>query len=263
MKANRKARQFLFYIKKLKSYLINSPRSIFGFFLLLVLKRHDIKNLMQAFDRKKILVIGSGPSLDLISQEMIDKYDTVVFLNAAIRTAKKFDFSGSEKFFFNSDLYRFNELRKELCQLDQYWYFIFIPIHLHLVFSIIRFKRNRNVYLLLPQYRVGCAFEKNVTNSFITYAHSERVDIGKDLTSNQERVPVFPYSVALSAFNFLVASNASIIHHIGCDFGEGRSHYAAQPSASFSYRKIKMWLSRIEKAALAKSIDLSPGKKSL
>jgi len=245
------------YFKNIKFILIyikNSLISLISFTIIKLIPKKDISKLVNSLKNKKVLVLGSGPSLDKLTQEIIDRYEAVFFLNSSINVSKLFNFNEKEKFFFNSDLFRFKQLKNEIYSLDNTWLHVFIPIHLQLFFSFLPFYFNKNVFLIIPKYRVGTPFEKNVTKSLITYSHQKSHNIRNLL--NIDNFKTFPYTVALNSFFFLISCKVNKIHYLGCDFSKGRSSYTNDQGISiFSNNKINLWVNRLKKLSENYSID--------
>ena len=245
------------YIKKIKFILIyikNSFISLISFIIVKTIPKKDISKLINSLNNKKVLVLGSGPSLDKLTQEIIDRYEAIFFLNNSINVSKIFNFNKKQKFFFNSDLFRFKQLKNEIYSLDSTWFFIFIPIHLQLFLSFLPFLFHKNVFIIVPRYRVGTPFEKNVTKSLVTYLHQKNHNIKNFIDINNYKV--FPYTVALNSFFFLISCKVNKIHYLGCDFSNGRSSYTNDKGASsFSKNKINLWVNKLKKLSENYSID--------
>mgnify|MGYP006086511303 FL=1 len=170
-------------IRSLYTYTKNSFISLFSFIIIKFIPKKDIFKIIHLLKNKKVLVLGTGPSLDKSNQDLINNYEVIIFLNNLIIILKIFNFN-QKKIFFNSDLFRFRKLKKQIYSLDNTWIYIFIPIHLQLFFSFILFYFEKNVFLLIPKYRIGLPFEKNVTNSIITYDLAQNQDTKKILDIN-------------------------------------------------------------------------------
>ena len=241
-------------IKSLYTYIKNSFISIFSFVIIKFIPKKDIFEIIQSLENKKVLVLGSGPSLDKLNQNLINNYEVVFFLNSAISSLESYNFNQNKKILFNSDLFRFKELKKKIYSFNETWSFIFIPIHLQLFFSFISFYFKRNIFLLMPKYRIGFPFEKNVTKSIITYDIAKNKDTKNFLDVNNFKV--FPHTVALNAFYFLISCKASQIHYLGCDFSSGQSKLANYKGVSnFSNNKIYLWVNKLKQLSKNYSTD--------
>lgn len=238
--------KYTIYIKALYTYIKNSIISISSFILIKLIPKKNIFEIINFLKNKKVLVLGTGPSLDKLNQDLIDRYEAIFFLNNSITAIKNFDFSKKKKIFFNSDLFKFKQLKKKIYSLDNTWVYIFIPIHLQLFFNLILFCLKRNVFLLMPKYKIGLPFEKNVTKSIITYDLAKNEDTKKIL--NIKNFRSFPYTVALNAFYFLIFCKVSQIHYLGCDFNSGKSIIADEKAVSdFSKQKIYLWINKLKR----------------
>ena len=213
--------KYVTLFKSIYTYIKNSLISFFTFIIIKFLKKRDILELFDLLKNKKVLVLGTGPSLNNLNQDLIDSYEVIFFLNNAISVSKIFNFNHKIKIFFNFDLFIFKEFKKEIYSLDENWKFIFIPIHLQLFFSFLKFYFKKKVFLLIPKYRIGSPFEKNVTKSFITYELAKNQDAKNILSLSNFRA--FPHTVALNAFYFLISAKVSQLHYLGCDFSAGKS----------------------------------------
>ena len=241
-------------IRSLYIYTRNSFISLFSFIIIKFISKKNIFEIIDLLKNKKVLVLGTGPSLDKLNQDLINNYEVIIFLNNSISILKIFNFN-QKKIFFNSDLFRFRKLKKQIYSLDNTWIYIFIPIHLQLFFSFILFYFEKNVFLLIPKYRIGLPFEKNVTNSIITYDLAQNQDTKKILDINNFKI--FPHTVALNAFYFLISCKVSQIHYLGCDFTSGNSIKLTENGwrSNLSKKKIYLWVNKLKKLSKKYSIN--------
>jgi hypothetical protein len=241
-------------IRSLYIYTRNSFISLFSFIIIKFIPKKNIFEIIDLLKNKKVLVLGTGPSLDKLNQDLINNYEVIIFLNNSISILKIFNFN-QKKIFFNSDLFRFRKLKKQIYSLDNTWIYIFIPIHLQLFFSFILFYFEKNVFLLIPKYRIGLPFEKNVTNSIITYDLAQNQDTKKILDINNFKI--FPHTVALNAFYFLISCKVSQIHYLGCDFTSGNSIKLTENGfrSNLSKKKIYLWVNKLKKLSKKYSIN--------
>ncbi len=246
--------KYIIFIKSLYTYTKNSLISFLSFLIIKLIPKKNILKLITSLENKNVLVLGTGPSLDKLNQKLIDEYDIIFFLNNAINVSKIFNFEKKKKIFFNSDLFRFKQLKKNISTLDNSWIYVFIPIHLQLFLSFIYFYFNRNAYLLVPKYRIGFPFEKNVTKSFITYCLAGNYETKNKLNINNFKA--FPHTVALNAFYFLISSRVNKLHYLGCDFSSGKSSYTQYKGAgNLKNKKVYLWVNKLKKLSKYYSID--------
>ncbi len=246
--------KYIFYIKTIYTYLKNSFISVISFITIKVIPKKNTLDLINSLKSKKVLVLGTGPSLNKLDQNLIDNYDVIIFLNNAISVSKIFNFEEKRKIVFNSDLFRFKQLKSNLNSLDKSWTFFFIPIHLQLFFSFVYFYFKKNVYLLIPEYKIGFPFEKHVTKSIITYRLAGNQDTKSIINLNNFRC--FPHTSALNIFYFLISCKIAQLHYLGCDFSTGQSTFTKYKGIhDFSNKKIYLWINKFKKLSKNYSID--------
>ena len=71
--------KYITYIKNLYTYLKNSFISFFSFALIKFIPKKNISDLIHSLKNKKVLVLGTGPSLYKLNQDLINNYDVVFF----------------------------------------------------------------------------------------------------------------------------------------------------------------------------------------
>ena len=246
--------KFIIFIRQTLSYLKNSFISLFSFIVIKIIPKANIEKLFNSLENKKILVLGTGPSLDKINQNLINKYNVIIFLNNAINLSKKFNFASKEKIVINSDLFRFLQMKKILINLDDTWKHIFIILHLQLFFNFLFFYFKKKVFLIIPKYRIGFPSEKNVNKSIITYKHATNDDLRFGL--NLKNFKSLPHTVALNAFYLLISCRVNQLHYLGCDFNYGNSNLTQYRGISnFSNKKIYLWINKLKKLAKKNSLD--------
>ena len=246
--------KYITLIRHVYTYSRDSLISLFSFFILKLVPKKGILDFINSLKSKKVLVLGTGPSLNQLSQDLIDNYEVVFFLNNAINVSDIFNFNQKRKIIFNSDLFRFKDAKKKFYTLDKTWEYIFVPSHLQLFFSFILFYLKKKVLLLIPKYRLGSPFEKHVTKSIITYDLAKNHDTKNILKVDSFKV--FPHSVALSVFHFLISCKVSQIHYLGCDFSSGKSLFVKYKGTSdFTNKKIYLWVNKLKKLSKNYSID--------
>ena len=246
--------KYITYIRYIYIYIRNSIISLLSFLIINLIPRKNIKKLTEILRNKKVLVLGSGPSLDKLNQDIIDNYDVIFFLNNSISIAKVYNFNNKTKILFNSDLFRFKQLKNKIYSLDKTWIYIFVPVHLQLFFNFIFFYFTKKIYLIIPKFRIGHPFEKNVTKSIITYSLATNDDTKKILDFNNFKA--FPHTVALNTFYFLISCKVSHLHYLGCDFNQGSSSLSSDNGPSnFLNKKIYLWVNKFKKLSDLYLID--------
>jgi hypothetical protein len=116
-----------------------------------------------------------------------------------------------------------------------------------LFFCFIFFYLEKNVFLLVPKYRIGFPFEKNVTKSIVTYDLAQNQNTKKILDISNFKC--FPHTIFLNVFYFLISCKVSQIHYLGCDFTEGNALITKDNIgvSDFSNMKIYLWVNRLKK----------------
>ena len=71
--------KYITYIRYIYIYIRNSIISLLSFLIINLIPRKNIKKLTEILRNKKVLVLGSGPSLDKLNQDIIDNYDVIFF----------------------------------------------------------------------------------------------------------------------------------------------------------------------------------------
>ena len=244
--------KYIIFIKSLYFYIKNSFISLFSFVIIKFIPQKNIFKIIHSLKNKKVLVLGSGPSLNKLNQDLINNYEVIIFLNYAISVEKIFNFNNKKKIFFFADLFRYKEIKKDHF-FDKECIYIFIPIHLQFFFTLISLYFKKNLFFLTPKYRIGSLFEKNVTKSIITYVLAQNDDTKKNLDVNNFRI--FPHTGALSAFYFLISCKVNQVHYLGCDFSTGQSIFTKYKSSSFSKKKIYLWINKFKKLSKRYSVD--------
>ena len=105
--------KYITFIRSLFTYIKNSFISLFSFIIIKYIPKKNIFEIINPLKNKKVLVLGTGPSLDKLNQDLINNYEVVIFLNNSISVLKSFNFNQKKKIFFNSDLFKFKQLKKK------------------------------------------------------------------------------------------------------------------------------------------------------
>ena len=207
---------------RLGAWLRRELFPIYALFLIVVypfkLTNYNIKWLHS----KRILILGTGPSLDLLTDEMLANYELIVFLNGAIRISSQLNFKGKKKIFFCTDLHAFRVYKDDILQLELDWLFIVVPLFFREFPSQLRMLLRRKAYLLMPYFSLfgfagdfGFNQSRRFCASFIGYKYVKRC------ARVTLKIPFFfrpfPRSVALNAVWFALLAKVSCIHYLGCD----------------------------------------------
>lgn len=183
---------------------------------------------------RRVLIVGSGPSLDAVDDDFFAGFDTVIHINFAIRRAQ----AQNANYFFTTDLGPVGELLdtiggetfvglgQERC--------IYAPIFLdqwHMVKPA-----GRALFTFL---RYDSAVWTTQTGSIgpirlpytLRYAPRQPDWSCFDLPRRGRALPILCHSSALTAILFAAMNGARDIGLIGCDFSTGRAKSAQSSQA--------------------------------
>ena len=219
--------------KKLYWALTVPMSSRFGYIKLKkISKKFDSTEWLDSFSHKKILIVGTGPSLDKIDKNYFLGFDTVVYINHAIKCSGNI----KNEYFFSTDV----NVVKDISNKDYYQNIkiigknksIVAPIFFQQVFFLKKefikdfswISANRAAFKIhntsrslfgfnLPVTAVFWPIQPNVSSLEYWFSQNNQV---KDF-------PVMETTSALSAILFTAKYNPKEISLIGCDFGAGRS----------------------------------------
>lgn len=189
---------------------------------------------------KRVLIVGSGPSLDKVAPGFFDDFDTIIYINFALKRMRG---TGSE-YFFTTDLgpvrefidayeeKAFLRLGKDRCvyapiYLDQYS--MMKPAGREL-FSWLRFDnagwRTQSVKLARMKL-AGLKLDKLTVPLVLRY-HPRQPDWDAfQLPSGGRTLPILDHTSALTAVLFAAMHGSRSIGLIGCDFSAGRASTVA------------------------------------
>lgn len=175
---------------------------------------------------KRVLVVGSGPSLDRVDSDFFDGFDAVLYINFAIRRLRH----RPTEYFFTTDIgpFRefvdahgaavFEELGKEHCVfapifLDQYQ---MMTTRGRALFSWMRYDRAE---IRVRPIKVG-----PLRLPLMIRYHPRQPDWEAFvLPAAGRRIPVLDHTSALTAVVFAATMGAREIGMIGCDLSAGRA----------------------------------------
>lgn len=179
------------------------------------------------FSGKRVLVIGTGPSLDKFDQAYFDSFDVHVCINQAyllkIRSRKRY--------FFSTDPARTYEVMTQVEESRSEYRFypevcIILPNH----FDVPRQRKKEIVGSLtwLHPQRVRLQWlraGKRAITPVLASSRSSNADL-KDWLEKKGKVghaPFFPHTSAISAVAFVAKYRPSVVRLVGCDFSIGRA----------------------------------------
>tara|TARA_X000000950_G_C13911190_1_gene659041 strand:+ start:1128 stop:1877 length:750 start_codon:yes stop_codon:yes gene_type:complete len=241
-------------MKYFLKYLIKSIKSFTGYLIFSILVKS--KGNFPTLNGKKILVLGTGPSLEKLSQKTIDEYDVIFLITHAIKLLNKFNFKKKEVVFYCADGLGLYEVNNEVKNKNIY-NLIFI-IH-YFRFSFLMTLNYKKVKYIFSKVKLTNSYNKrDRTNSILSEKFfTKKNDIYQNFHNN---VNVFPYTGSLSLFHFLILNHAKIVHALGCDYNNGRTQIVTTTKLKSTFNKqrskILLWFKLLQKLALSKNCEL-------
>ena len=66
--------KYIIFLRSIYTYIKNSFISLFSFLLIKIIPKKNISQLINTLKNKKVLVLGTGPSLNDLNQNLIEKH---------------------------------------------------------------------------------------------------------------------------------------------------------------------------------------------
>ncbi|MEO0031008.1 MAG: hypothetical protein RIS94_766 [Pseudomonadota bacterium] len=183
---------------------------------------------------KRVLVVGSGPSLDRVDDAFFDRFDVVIYINFAIRRRREV----VPEYFFTTDI---GPTREFLDAYDDAVFHALGPAHC--IFAPVfldQFQmmtpRGRALFTWLAfdkgALRVQWAKAGPLRLPVILRYHPRQPDWDTfRLPHGGRHLPVVDHTSALSAILFAAMNGAHSVGMIGCDFSAGRAASVASLQA--------------------------------
>lgn len=182
------------------------------------------------FARHRVLVMGSGPSLDRVDDRFVSDYDSVVHINFALRRAR----GRASDYFFTTDAGPIRQYgaahgfadfaalgpeRAIFAPVFQDQWHAFTPA-------------GRALFTWLAPDRTGWRLQRARGLPLVWRRHpvQPRWDSFR-LPAPGRTLPVLDHSSALTAVMFAAIHGARTVDLIGCDFAAGRALSAESPQA--------------------------------
>lgn len=194
--------------------------------------KKDRKDWVRSFYDNKVLIVGSGPSLDKVDESYFLKFDTIVYINHAVKCSGKIN----DEYFFSTDINVVKGIEDK-----EYWRkivgfgnakSIVAPIFFQQsLFMSKYFKESfswivahKAFYKIHKMSRLVLGIRFPVTAVYWPEQPDERILDNWFLQENQiDFFPVIETTSALSALLFVAKYKPQYISLIGCDFSAGRS----------------------------------------
>lgn len=195
-------------------------------------KKKDCLEWRESFSAKKVLIVGTGPSLDNVSDEYFLNFDTIVYINHAIKCSGKVE----DEYFFSTDV----DVVKGIADKPYFKKIetignvksVLAPIFFQQVFFLKnKFKKSFS-WLVASEasykiHRISKSFfDFNFPVTAVFWPKQPDIEELDIWFSQKQQVCFFPVvesTSALSAILFVAKYRPLQVSLIGCDFGVGRS----------------------------------------
>lgn len=192
----------------------------------------DNKKWISSFYNKKILIVGTGPSLDNVNENYFLNFDAIIYINHAIKCSGKVE----DEYFFSTDVNVVkgisNKPYYEKIQKIGSEKSILAPIFFQQVFFIKKEFKERFSWIIASQaaYRIHkmnkSFFGFHMPVTAVYWPKQPETNELEFWFAQQNQVTFFPViesTSALSAILFVAKYSPEHISLIGCDFNAGRS----------------------------------------
>lgn len=215
-------------------WAVSVPISSFIGFLKLknISKKLDFNEWEKSFSKKKVLIVGTGPSLDEVNDDYFLNFDAIVYINHAVKFSGKIN----EEYFFSTDV----NVVKEINNKEYYNNIIkmgadksiLAPVFFQQALFLKKDFKNRFSWILASKAgyklhrinKVFLGFRFPITAVFWPkQPDTNELDNWFSKKNQVDFFPVIESTSALSAILFAAKYKPKNISLIGCDFGMGRS----------------------------------------
>lgn len=222
-------------LDKLKWALTVPVSSVLGYiYLNIASKKKDNPIWPGVISNRKVLIVGTGPSIDRVSHEYYKKFDVIVYINDAISFLDK----EKESFFFTTDIGVLKKISKKeyynnILELKPgrvvvapifFQQFLFLDKEMKDKFNFIK-PSSVNYILGLSNRSLFFGRVRIPNPPKMWPKQPDDRDFTKWLESEHQvsYFPVIESTSALSAILFCAKYYPENISLIGCDFGGGRA----------------------------------------
>jgi hypothetical protein len=221
--------------EKIKWALSVSAISLIGYFKLNSMSvKKDLPEWKLAISKKRVLIVGTGPSLDKVDKTYFNKFDLIVYVNHAIKIL-----GDRDSLFFTTDV----GVLKVITEKEYFNNILSLGVAKSIVAPIFfqqslflddEFK-NRFTWISPNSAKYHISFKKvNIWKKLNFYFPMPPVFWPKQPDIHQldqwfnsvdqvQSFPIVESTSALSAILFCAKYEPSSINLIGCDFGGGRA----------------------------------------
>lgn len=166
---------------------------------------------LSRFNNKKILILGSGPSLGSFKEVDPTRFDIIIAINQAVNELE--GLGVPERYYFSCDVKVTISLIRESCFNAP---ILLVPMQTNHPIRLGKLLGMKNTFANFPKYK----FHLREFNTFPCRlpAYSVNVDNQPGLvTSANDPVPVFPYSSVFTLLNILLNEKAHSVSLLGID----------------------------------------------
>lgn len=233
------------------------------------LKRFALKidepSWRSSFLGKRVLIVGTGPSLDVVDESYYLNFDVIVYINHAVKCARH---KGNEYFFstdvnvvkgiyvktYFENIEKFGRQKSILAPIF-FQQTLFLSKEFRGKFSWLKASRCRyiarwsNGRLKLPITRLLWPVQPDAQDLELWFSQDQQVSY----------FPVIEKTSALSSILFVSKYEPASVTLIGCDFGVGRSKHIEQDCPGHGFNAFNGAIERFEdikKFLFSKNIEL-------
>ncbi len=195
----------------------------FGLNLIDFPKSNSIDDEFDVFNKKKILIVGSGPSLKRISTEVINKYDYIFAINYAIEYLSKFELKNL--YLFSCDT---NVIYKIFNSNRSFQYkTILIPQQTYSAIKLLKLGLKKNISIIWPNFEFVKYKSKtfNITLPLLRVKIAKKKELINWLVKNNStfNLGLMPHSSFFTLVALLIKKGVVKIGTIGIDFSKENS----------------------------------------
>lgn len=193
--------------------------------------RRDLSVWNSSFNQKKVLIVGSGPSLDKVNSKYFSGFDVIIYINHAIKLAN----NNQNYFFFTTDIAvaldistksyfeKIRNIKKErsIIAPGNFDQTLRVSNEFESCFSWIR--ACEGVYKKYQSNKSLLGFTPSILYYRPTEINEEKLNYWFSQSNQVNYFPIFETTSALTAIIFAAKYRPISISLIGCDFSKGRS----------------------------------------
>lgn len=193
--------------------------------------RNDLPVWKSSFRNKKVLIVGSGPSVDKVESKYFSSFDVIIYINHAIKLASKHQ----DYYFFTTDVGvaveistksyfdKIQSIKKERSIIAPGNFDQTLKINREFESCFSWICACEGVYKRYQSTKSLLGFKPSVLYYRPGEINKHKLDNWFSQLNQVNYFPVFEITSALTAIIFAAKYCPSSIKLIGCDFSKGRS----------------------------------------